>query len=162
MADWSEVRTGDTVRTSGKLWRVTKVARNGEVTVERNGKSHTGTPSGEVDIALRAVQSKAPEYAGDGDGETLLRKHLNATKTAEQDAPGEPWRVPPSFQGHADLRGHLYLMHGEYTDDIKGGGKTALAQLMECHETHHRDRNAGNPKPTNAWLDHIHDPEFKR
>lgn len=173
--DWSEIGVGDLVLgADGNDWRVTaRTAVGGvQLTREKDGREHVGTPSGAVERIATAAEISERAVA-------ILQVRLGGEVVAERDEPrgGDPapWRVPDTWVDTGALAAHLHLMHGEYTGwpdpgsrtaiEVQGhdGSKTKLtrAQLVEQHTTLHADLAAGRP-PGGQYRPHVHVPNFYR
>lgn len=144
---WSSVEVGDllSITTGGKarIWAVMDISGS-TVTIERDdGKTHTGKPTGEVEVVSSAAEAREMAVA-------TTQVVLGGQVVAIGDLKG--YLVPATFPDPGSLLAHAYLMHGVSLSE------GSILELTRKHEWLHRPEN----KRAGEYVEHRHDPEFYR
>ena len=167
---WSQVRPGELVELSGRVWTVERVKPKGKVlrVTVRSGPHVAGAkvdPAGKVRIAERPAphrQARAPQ-----------RKKPRASATRPKPAHGDPWEtqqdrverkldqilgarlVGESTDGGSSyyvppvdvqtIRAHMMVFHGDPARDA------TEVQLLERHEAEHKASASGAALAVAHW-----------
>jgi hypothetical protein len=144
---WSTIEVGDilsiTVGGKARVWTVMEI-EGSSVTIERDdGKRHTGTPTGEVEVISSGAEAREMAIA-------VMQVRLGGEIVAIEDA--GVYIVPATYPDPGSLLSHAFLMHGVSL------AETGIAELIRKHEWLHRPEN----KRAGDFQEHRHDPEFYR